>query len=864
MILITSHIGLDFDGFASCYLLTKLYDNSKILLPGALEGKLKKFISLNPQLNEKLIFSLESAKIEKLIIADTSSKSRLPHISELLESFDFNKICLYDHHLIDENSIKCGENYLSKAGATTSLIIIKLIEKNIELTSFEASLGLLGIYEDTNFLAYPGTTSIDLKAASYLMENNGDLQIVNNILKTGLSKKQLDILNKVVSNLERFNIKGRDVAVSTFTSDSYENDISSILHKVVELENLKLLFCIFQLENKTYLICKNNYKDINLKKLIGTKLKGGGHSFVYSASFKKKTIFEIKKIVDGIIADIPSLLNAKLIARPAVYKLNKNDTVKMAFNIMNRLRINSLAILNDDNIVEGVVLRQDVDYSMSHNLQDMPLKEIMNIEFTFVDEYTDIEELRDLFLNTNMKIIFVNLKNNELGIITRTEVFKKALISNSNVVKKVSYKQRLKKVLPEKYNKIFDDVSNTAEELNTEVFIVGGFVRDLILRKKNLDFDFVVTHDGIKFGKKLSVKLGAKCVTHEKFNTCLLILKDGTRLDFATSRLEYYKSPGALPTVEKGHLYHDLYRRDFSINAMAISLNKETFGQLIDYFGGKKDLKEKNIRVLHSLSFIDDPTRLIRAIRFKNRFKFKIGKTTESLMKAACSNKVYKNISGFRFLKEISILFSEENASTVLGDLEKFKVFHFVNEEINIDSYVKDLALKVDSVISWHKLLFKESSTVYWIIYLFTIFIHFKNDELKKAAKLLNLNKKFTSLLLKNKKTIRFLELFFNNLNFNKYLDSEIYMNLKGIETELLLFAVAYFDNEENKKIISKYITYLSEFKLKVTGQDLIEKGFKKGPEIKIILDKVIVASIDEKAFDRKSQLKILKNILEG
>ncbi len=418
----------------------------------------------------------------------------------------------------------------------------------------------------------------------------------------------------------------------------------------------------------------------------------------------------------------------------------------------------------------------------------------------------------------------------------------------------------LKKILPEKYIKIsFDIVSNTAEELNTEVFIVGGFVRDLILRKRNFDFDFVVTFDGIKFAKKLAENLNAKCVEHEKFNTALIILKDGTRLDIATSRFEYYKKPGALPTVAKGHLYHDLYRRDFSINAMAISLNRVDFGQLIDYFGGRKDLKERTIRVLHSLSFVDDPTRLIRAIRFKNRFKFKIGKTTESLMKSACSNKVYQNISGFRFLKEISILFSEENASVVFNDLEIFEVLHFIDEKINVDSYIRDLTLRIDSVISWHKLLFKTSEISYWILYMFGILVHLKNKEIVNVVEKLNLLKKQSGLLLKYKRTIRYLELFFNSTKSDNCKDSKIYNAFKDIEPELLLFAVAYFENEKHKKMISKYITYLIDFKLLINGDDIIKLGIEKGPEIKLMLDKVMEISIDNKISDKKSQLKILK-----
>ncbi len=295
MKLITSHIGLDFDGFASCILLSKLYKNSLAYLPGALEGKLRYFISKNQKLLTNIVYEVDLYKVKKLVIADTSSKNRLPHVLNLLEKLNSKSIIIYDHHGKEVLNIISDQKYIQQTGATTSIVVSQLIESNIEITPFEASIGLLGIYEDTNFLSFPGTTYHDLNAAAWLMEQGGELQQVNSILKTKFSKQQIELLNKVITGLERFSFKGRDIAISTFVSDRYEADVSSILHRVMELENLKLFFCIFQLENKTYLIAKNNYEDIDLKKLIGQTFKGGGHSFVFTANFKKKTIFEIKK-----------------------------------------------------------------------------------------------------------------------------------------------------------------------------------------------------------------------------------------------------------------------------------------------------------------------------------------------------------------------------------------------------------------------------------------------------------------------------------------------------------------------------------------------------------------------------------------
>ena len=178
--------------------------------------------------------------------------------------------------------------------------------------------------------------------------------------------------------------------------------------------------------------------------------------------------------------------------------------------------------------------------------------------------------------------------------------------------------------LPQDILRLFRQIGKIAQENNCRVYIVGGMIRDLYLGRENFDFDIVVEGDGIALAKKLADKFKAKLVDHEKFATAVLFVPNGIKIDIATARKETYEHPGALPNVVPGNIEDDLSRRDFSINAMAASLNPEDFGELIDFFDGLSDLKKKEIKVLHDLSFIDDPTRILRAIRFEQRLKFKI------------------------------------------------------------------------------------------------------------------------------------------------------------------------------------------------------------------------------------------------
>ena len=188
--------------------------------------------------------------------------------------------------------------------------------------------------------------------------------------------------------------------------------------------------------------------------------------------------------------------------------------------------------------------------------------------------------------------------------------------------------------------------------MDFHAYLVGGFVRDLILRNDNLDVDVVIEGDAIAFAREMSKRL-LKISVHKEFGTAKVLFPDGFKVDVATASLEYYKAPAALPIVEHSSLKLDLYRRDFTINTLAISLNTNTFGELIDFFGAQLDIKEKSIRVLHSLSFVEDPTRVFRAVRFEQRFGFQIGKFTLNLIKNAVKMGFLTKIKGARLWREL-------------------------------------------------------------------------------------------------------------------------------------------------------------------------------------------------------------------
>lgn len=213
-------------------------------------------------------------------------------------------------------------------------------------------------------------------------------------------------------------------------------------------------------------------------------------------------------------------------------------------------------------------------------------------------------------------------------------------------------------------------VGKIADELKIPAYIVGGPVRDKLLGRSNSDLDFVVEGDGIKFSGTLNEKLKGKLTAYRAFGTASIELK-GKRIDIVSARKETYKYPAAYPTVKPGSIKDDLFRRDFTINAMAIAINRENFGKLVDFYGGRKDLKKGVIRVMHDKSFMDDPTRIFRAVRFSIRFGFKIEPHTKKLMKEAVLGGFLGKVNAGRIRKEIELFLKEKDPKKCLDAFTK-------------------------------------------------------------------------------------------------------------------------------------------------------------------------------------------------
>jgi tRNA nucleotidyltransferase (CCA-adding enzyme) len=262
----------------------------------------------------------------------------------------------------------------------------------------------------------------------------------------------------------------------------------------------------------------------------------------------------------------------------------------------------------------------------------------------------------------------------------------------------------LREVAPEWVQELLSTVQLVAGQASEPVYLVGGMVRDLLLGRRNEDVDLVVEGSGITFGEALANAVGGRSHPHAPFLTAVVTLPDGHKVDVASARTEFYRTPAALPEVATSLIRQDLYRRDFTINSLAIAMSGSRHGELIDFFGGRKDLQRKEIRVLHSLSFIDDPTRAIRAVRYARRLGFTIAQDTRNLIDTAIQERVFDRLSGQRLRRELEHLLDEPHPTPSLALLAELGLLPAISPDLIWNEDVRSFLLETEGQLAWYQL----------------------------------------------------------------------------------------------------------------------------------------------------------------
>jgi tRNA nucleotidyltransferase (CCA-adding enzyme) len=869
---ITTHMNADFDAFASMLAAKKLYPDALVVFPGSQEKNLRDFFvkSMVYMYDIVKIKDIDLNSVGRLILVDTRQASRIGKFATIVHRPGL-EVHIFDHHPPMPDDLSGSVEVTQMTGATVTILTRILRDKRIPVSPEEATIMALGLYEDTGSFTFTSTTEDDYHAAAYLLSKGANLNVVSDIIIREMTPEQVTLLNDMIQGLTRHIVNGIDVAVSSVSCDNYIGDFALLVHKLKDMQNLDVLFALASMENRVYMVARSRLQEVDVGK-IAMAFGGGGHPSAASASIRGQTLIQVEEKLFGLLNQFinPKQSARDLMSAPVIH-VEPAVTLKEAHDLLTRYNVNVLVVLESDNVL-GIISRQVTEKAIHHKLEHVPVHEYMTTEIGTVSPDATLSEIQEKIIGNQQRLLPVVENGRVLGVITRTDLLN-VLVSEPARIPEFAVESKewranvrergmakfLRERLPKEVIELLMAVGSVADSLGYNAYAVGGFVRDIFLYQENLDTDVVIEGDGIEFAKALAASLGGRVRAHEKFRTAVVILTNGRKIDIATARLEYYKSPGALPTVETGSIKLDLYRRDFTINTLAIKLNPGKFGTMIDFFGAQKDLKRNLIRVLHNLSFVEDPTRVFRAVRFEQRFGFRIGKLTSALIENAVRMDFFRKLSGRRLFSELRQILEEDRPVMALHRLHEFNLLKVIHPKIVYDSAMEALLHSVEKVLTWHNLLFLEEPCREWMVYLLALMRSFDQGARVALCDRLELTPRYGKVFIDEKTKADECLKWMAPSQILK--NSDLYRKLCPFHIETLLYMMASTTHKSIKRAVSNYITQLRSTTTLLDGNYLKEIGFKPGPIYREILDRLLDARLngevktllDEVEFVRKN-----------
>jgi tRNA nucleotidyltransferase (CCA-adding enzyme) len=873
MDVITTHVNADFDCVGSMVAAKKLYPEALIVFSGSQEKGVRDFLQKEAAAPLELTRQkdVDFSAITRLIIVDCQQSSRLSRFGDLAKSGTV-ELHVYDHHPKSSSDLDPTGGMVRPCGSSTTILTTMLIERGIEVNPYEATLMMLGIHEDTGNLTFPSTTVEDYAAAAWLLERGANLNEVADSIGKELTAEQVSLLNDLLINLKTTSLKGVDVSVAHASVDRYVGDIAILAHMIRDMENLQALFLVVGMADRVFVIARSRVPEVRVGEIL-QELGGGGHATAASATIRGLTVIQVLQQLDAILKKrVDPRRVARDIMSSPVKTILPDCCIEEARERLVRYNVSAMPVIGDEGKVLGIISRKTVEKALYHNLGQVPVADYMHSEFFEASPETPIAQIQRYMVGGDARLVPVISEGALLGVITRTDLLRYSLggdaiydLSRDSLqVKSREVEGLMKKHLPKRSIEVLHNLGKTGDELELSVYAVGGFVRDLLLGHQNSDVDVTVNGDGILFAETFGEQFGCRVKGHQKFGTAVIIFPDGFKIDVASTRLEYYVSPGALPTVERSSLKMDLYRRDFTVNTLAIQLNKESFGHLIDYFGAYRDLQERVIRVLHNLSFVEDPTRVFRAIRFEQRLNFKIAKHTEDLIKNAVKMDFLDRLGGKRLLSELVQILREKEPLRGISRMASFSLFRFIHPELELTHEMRALLEEVRYVVSWFELLYLDRPWERWAVYFLALCSPLSDDQFWGTCTRLAVNEHYKEKLVEMRREgDELLNSMERRLGQQGSLEnSEIYFFLRGLPVEVLLYHMAKSRSAETKRIISLYFTKLEDIRADITGQDLKKLGVAQGPRYRELLDAVLSAKLNGRVTSREEQLAYVKELI--
>lgn len=868
MELLVTHINADFDALASVVAAGHLHPGARIFFPGSREESVRRLLDSGLyELAELKHKEVDPAEITRIVLCDVRQRDRIGVVAEWLERFPEIEVWVYDHHPDSTDPAAdvpaSGGIIAQDVGSTSTLLVEEMRRRGIECNATEATLLLLGIYEDTGALTHATTVPRDFQAVLWLLERGGDLAAVRRWVTRDLDPRRLDILHRMTRRMEIHRLRGHRVGIVEMDLGGYVEELAPLVSRCLEIFELPLLFALFAegtANDRVTLIARGDLAGFDLGQALDELAGGGGHATAAAARLKGMTLLEAREqLLDFLRRALPPAARARDLMISPFFEVPSGTTVAESKTKLNTWRVNAAPVVDASNggRVVGLITRQLLDAAIQHGLGGRPVDAVMSPELEWVDPAAPVEEVGERMIHRHPRFILVGSpeQGRPIGLVTRMQLLRHLHGRLEDFEVRLDRRAEQQRERREKVARLLDEqlppflrprieaVARVSRETGTPVYVVGGLVRDLLLERENRDLDLVVEGDGLAFAARLAEEVKGRMHEHRAFLTAVVVDPEGFHLDVATARSEHYRAPAALPEVQMSALRQDLFRRDFTINTLAIRLGPGETPELIDYFGGRNDLKEKTLRVLHSLSFIDDPTRVLRAVRLELRLGFRLSAETRRLVDVALAEGAFDQLSGSRLHNELALLLDDPAlALRGLDRLAELGLLRVLHPRLELGEDTREHLQAARAACDWYQLEGLSDPPVQpWRLLLMALARGFDPTDLAPLADRLLLSGEdrrlltgFPERLAKAREVLQIQDL-------PPHRAAEALEPLSGEEL-LLLMAEG---DEEVRAWVRRYATELRRLELTIRGADLLAAGLAPGPRIGQALEATRRARLD-------------------
>ncbi|HEY6112761.1 MAG TPA: CBS domain-containing protein [Gaiellaceae bacterium] len=844
---IATHGNTDFDAFGAMLAARLLYPDAVVAV-GTLNRNVRDFYRLHAEelgaVSE--VSKLELDAIKRLIVVEVSSASRLGDLEPVALDPAVEAV-LFDHHAEREvpDWVAVENAVLSTDGALTTTLVGIVAERELMPTPLEATAFALGIHEDTGSLTYATTSQRDVDALSWCLRHGARQDLVNDYLHAPLAPGERGLLQRLLDALEPIGV-GDDVLLAAVSWPEYVDGVSNLAHKLVDLTDARALVVLVEMDERVFTVVRSRTEAIDAAAIAGA-LGGGGHAQAASA-ISKEALASVRECVLEVLA---STSRAGPVARDVMSaparSVDPGTSVRDAMTLCQRHGQSGVFVVEDGRLAGGVS-REDLDKAVGHGLSHAPVRGIMSRHVVTTGEDATLPELRSLVTTAEDGRVAVLRADELVGVVSRADLLRaledvepRPAEPTDSIADQLRAATGLASIL--------DAVVALGHKADG-VYLVGGTVRDILLGEQSFDVDIAVEGDAIAFGYALAETLGGRATPHRKFGTAVITYGAGEHVDVVTTRTEFYDSPGALPTVERAGLREDLFRRDFTINAMASSLGVDDFGRLVDPYGGRRDLESRVLRVLHNLSFIDDPTRIFRGIRYEARYGFRFDEHSAGLLRSCIEIGLVGDLSSSRLRDELVTLLEDPAAPDGIRRLGELGADRAIHPQLRGDAQAGEL---FERVLELRDEL--GADVPIWRLGLAAIARDLTAEEAYGWLDRLKVRRRDSELIVG---AIAVAPRIVERLRSERLEPAEVVALADRFAPDAPLFALALDDRTE----LRDYFARLRDVRLDIGGADLLALGIAESPRIGEILAEIRRRKLNGELDGRDAELAAARDLV--